>query len=373
MTAFVYRALPVRVVFGAGSVAQLPDEAAALGLRNVLVLSTAGRSAAAHSVAEALGDCVAAVHAGAVMHVPAEVAEQARDIAVRHGADGCIAIGGGSAIGLGKALALDLGLPLIAVPTTYSGSEMTSIWGVTEGDEKRTGRDDRALPRTVVYDPRLTVSLPTKVSVTSAMNAIAHAAESLYAPDTSPVVTLMAEAGIRRLANALPEVVAHPDDIDARTEALCGAWLCGICLGATTMSLHHKLCHVLGGSFGLPHAETHTVVLPHVLAYNTVAAPEAMAVLGRALRTDSPAQALFDLTRRLGATQSLAELGLGENDLDHAVALATRQPYANPRPVTRDGIHRLLRAALAGTPPDVPSAEPGADAPSRKSPAAPPC
>jgi alcohol dehydrogenase class IV len=196
------------------------------------------------------------------------------------------------------------------------------------------------------------VSLSSRVSVTSAMNAIAHAAEALYAPDTSPVIALLAEDGVRRLAGALPDVVARPDDLDARAGALCGAWMCGICLGATTMSLHHKLCHVLGGTFGLPHAETHTVVLPHVLAYNASAAPEAMAALARALGADPPARALFDLGRRLGAPQSLAELGLRGADLDQAVRLVTEQPYANPRPVTADGVRALLGAALTGAPPE---------------------
>ncbi len=352
---FTYQAMPMRVVFGTGSLGQLPEEVEALGLRNVLVLSTAGRSDIASAVADALGEWSAGVHAAAVMHVPAQVAQHARELALRRDVDGCVAVGGGSSIGLGKALALDLGLPVIAVPTTYSGSEMTRVWGLTVNGQKRTGTNDRVLPRAVIYDPQLTVSLPARASVSSGMNAIAHAAEALYAPDTSPIISLMAEEGVRRLARALPEVVARPTDLDARADALYGAWLCGACLGATTMSLHHKLCHVLGGTFGLPHAETHTAVLPHVLAYNASAVPAAMTALGRALGTDTPARELFDLAGRLGASRSLAELGLRETDLARAVELATRAPYANPQPVTPEGIRELLGAALFGAAPTAPS------------------
>ncbi|WP_344520876.1 maleylacetate reductase, partial [Streptomyces rectiviolaceus] len=257
-----------------------------------------------------------------------------------------------SAIGLGKALALRTGLPLIAVPSTYSGSEMTPVWGLTEGGAKRTGRDPSVQPRSVVYDPELTLSLPPALSVTSGVNALAHAAESLYAPDASPVVGLLAEEGVRAMAAALPEIVADPGGLAARTRALYAAWLCGSCLGATTMGLHHKLCHVLGGSFGLPHAETHTVVLPYALAYNAPAAPRAFAALSRALDAQDVPRSLWELAGRLGAPRSLARLGLAEADVERAARLATAAaPYANPRQVGYDGVLGLLRAAYAGGPP----------------------
>src|SRR3569833_2164605 len=229
---------------------------------------------------------------------------------------------------------------------------MTPIWGLTEAAEKRTGRDRRVLPRSVLYDPVLTVTLPAGLSAASGMNAIAHAVEGLYAPDASPIVSLMAEEGVRALAAALPRVVADGADLDARTEAQYGAWLCGAVLGATPMSLHHKLCHTLGGTLDLPHAQTHTVVLPHTLAYNQPAAPEAVASLSRALggRPD-PAQALWELTGRLGAARSLRELGMAEQDIPRIVELALASPYANPRPLTHAGIESLLRTAWAGGPP----------------------
>jgi maleylacetate reductase len=350
--AFTYTALPMRVRFGAGSLAALPDEVAALGLTRVLVLCSPEQEDTGEQVAAALGDRAAGVLAEARVHVPVEVAARARDRARELGADGCVAVGGGSAVGLGKAIALAHGLPVIAVPTTYAGSEMTPVWGLTEAGEKRTGRDPRVLPVSVVYDPELTLGLPAAMSATSGVNAVAHAVEALYAPDASPIVSLMAEEGVRALAAALPRVVADGGDLDARTDAQYGAWLCGAVLGATTMGLHHKLCHTLGGTLDLPHAPTHTVVLPHALAFNQPAAPGAVAVLSRALGgVPDPARALWELAGRLGAPRSLRELGMAEADVERIADLAVRNPYANPRPVTRDGVAALLRAAWAGGPP----------------------
>lgn len=349
---FTYEALPMRVVFGPGSLAGLPDEVAALGLTRVLVLCSPEQEATGQRVAAALGERAAGVLAEARMHVPVEVAARARDLARELGADGCVAVGGGSAVGLGKAVALEHGLPVVAVPTTYAGSEMTPVWGLTEGGAKRTGRDPRVLPRSVVYDPELTLTLPPELSATSGLNAIAHAVEGLYAPDATPIVSLMAEEGARALAAALPRVVADGGDLEARGEAQYGAWLCGAVLGATTMSLHHKLCHALGGTLDLPHAPTHAVVLPHALAYNAPAAPQAVAALTRALggATD-PARGLWELAGRLGAPRALRDLGMAEDDIDRIADLAVAAPYANPRPVTREGVEALLRAAWEGRPP----------------------
>ena len=349
---FTYQALPMRVVFGAGVLAQLPDEVAALGLTRVLVLCSPEQEDTGRRVAAALGERSAGVLAEARMHVPIEVAHRARELATELGADGCVAVGGGSAVGLGKAIALEHGLPVVAVPTTYAGSEMTPVWGLTEGGQKRTGRDVRVLPRSVLYDPELTLTLPAGMSAASGLNAVAHAVEALYAPDVTPIISLMAEEGARALAAALPRVVADGSDLAGRGEAQYGAWLCGAVLAATTMSLHHKLCHTLGGTLDLPHAQTHTVVLPHALAFNQPAAPEAVAALSRALGgVPDPARELWELAGRLGAPRSLAELGMAEADVPRIAELAVASPYANPRPVTRDGVEALLRAAWAGRPP----------------------
>jgi alcohol dehydrogenase class IV len=342
--AFVYEALPARVVFAPGSLEKLPEEAARLG-RRPLVLATRGHRGLAEDAARRLGG---AVFAEAVMHVPIAVAEAARAEARRRDSDLLVAIGGGSTVGLAKAVALETGLPILAVPTTYAGSEMTPIWGLTEAGSKRTGRDPKVLPRTVLYDPMLTLSLPPALSGTSGMNAIAHGVEALYARDANPVTSLMAEEGIRALARSLPKIVQAPGDIAARTEALYGAWLCGACLGTVGMALHHKLCHTLGGALGLPHAETHTAVLPHAVAYNRGAAPEAMARIARALGDVDAAEALYELAGALGAKRALADLGMREADLDRIAGLAATNPYWNPRPVTEAGIRALLADAFHG-------------------------
>jgi len=267
--------------------------------------------------------------------------------------EGRIAIVTGGFAGIGKAIALVSSLPILAVPTTYAGSEMTPIWGLTEGGIKKTGRDRRVLPRTVIYDPELTVTMPPALSATSAMNAIAHCVEALYAEDANPIISLMAEDGIRALAVALLKVMKRPDDLEARGEALYGAWLAGASLGAVGMALHHKLCHTLGGTFNLAHAETHTVVLPHAVAYNAKAAPEAMVRVARALGASEAAAGLFDLAVSLGAPTSLREIGMKEDGLDRAADLAVRNPYYNPRPVTREGVRALLDDAFHGRRPKV--------------------
>ncbi|MGW0844634.1 maleylacetate reductase [Streptomyces sp. NPDC002787] len=351
---FEYEAQPMRVVMRPGaSVTAIAGEAERLGLGRLLVVCGPKGAETARAVADALGDASAGLFADARQHVPVEVADRAVRAARAAGADGCVAVGGGSAIGLGKALALRTELPLIAVPSTYSGSEMTPVWGLTEHGAKRTGRAPSVLPRSVVYDPELTLSLPVGLSVTSGINAVAHAAEALYAPDASPLVSLMAQEGARAMTGALPEVAADPEDVAARGRALYGAWLCGAALGATTMGLHHKLCHVLGGTFGLPHAETHTVVLPYALAFNAPAAPDAMASLGRALATDNAPHALWELSGSLGAPRSLAELRLREADLAVAAAEVAGQAYANPRKITTADALEVLRAAYEGERPPV--------------------
>jgi len=351
MRSFTYTALPARVVFGSGTVAALPDEMQRMGCRRALVLTTAEQASAGQEIAAKLGERAAGVFSGAVMHTPVEVSERAASIAREAGADCTVAVGGGSTIGLGKAIALRTDLPQICIPTTYAGSEMTPIIGQTEGGLKTTQRTEKVLPEAVIYDVDLTLTLPPALSATSGINAIAHAVEALYAQDRNPVISLMAEEGVRALAQALPVIVAEPADKDARTEALYGAWLCGACLGAVGMALHHKLCHVLGGTFNLPHAETHTIVLPHALAYNAIAAPEAIAALSRALGGSDPAQRLFDLAGQLGSPRALRDIGMPQEGIGKACELALKNPYWNPRPLEREGIHALIARAWAGEPP----------------------
>jgi maleylacetate reductase len=351
MKEFLYVAQAARVIFGAGAVQHLPREIELLGARRALVLSTPEQAGDAELVVQWLGKYVAGVFARAVMHVPIETAREARAEAQRLGADCAVAIGGGSTTGLGKAIALESGLPIIAIPTTYAGSEVTPIYGLTEGGVKRTGKDPRVLPRTVIYDPELTLTLPLGMTVTSGMNAIAHAAEGLYSKDANPIMDLIAAEGIRATAAALPALRAQPRDLEARSQALYGAWLCGTVLGNVGMALHHKLCHTLGGSFNLPHAEVHTVILPHAMEYNASAAPLAMARIASALGAESAAAGLYDLAHGQGAPCALRDIGMLATDLDRAADLAAANPYWNPRPIERNAIRDLLQRAYDGTRP----------------------
>ena len=345
---FIYQARPARVIFGAGSLDHLEREVLELGAQRALVLCTPEQHDLAQPIVERLGARAAGLYDRATMHVPIEIARDAQAFARSCGADCAIAIGGGSTIGLGKAIALESSLPILAIPTTYAGSEMTPIYGLTEGGIKRTGSDARVLPKTVIYDPALTVTLPVELSVTSGLNAIAHAAEGLYANNANPVMSLVAEEGIRALARGLPGVRRNTADLGARSDALYGAWLCGMVLGNVGMALHHKLCHTLGGSFNLPHAPTHTVVLPHALAYNAAHAPDAMQRIARAIGTNDAARGLYALALDNGAPVSLKAIGMQEADLDRAADLAAANPYWNPRPIERDGLRALLQDAFDG-------------------------
>ncbi|MGH7864844.1 MAG: maleylacetate reductase [Candidatus Binataceae bacterium] len=345
---FKFEALPGRVIFGAGSLARLPEEIARLGATRAMVLSTPEQCEQAADIARRLGKLAAGIFNRAVMHVPIETAQEACNEAKRIGADCCVTVGGGSTTGLGKAIALVSDLPIVAVPTTYAGSEMTPIWGLTQDGIKKTGRDIRVLPKTVMYDPELTLSMPKSLSGTSGINAIAHCVEALYAEDANPIISLMAEEGIRVLARSLPVVVKEPRNLESRSHALYGAWLAGASLGAVGMALHHKLCHTLGGAFNLPHAQTHTAVLPHAVAYNAEAAGDAIERVARALGAPKASTGLFDLGVSVGAKMALREIGSRAADLDRVADLAIENPYYNPRPITRAAIRSLLDDAFEG-------------------------
>jgi maleylacetate reductase len=348
MQSFIHQVPATRVIFGSGSLAHLPEEMHRLGLKRALVVCTPEQHPKAQVVYDLLGSLAAGIFPKAVMHVPVDSVRAAHNEAIRLKADCAVAFGGGSTTGLGKAIALRSTMPIIAIPTTYAGSEMTPIWGVTEDGIKKTGRDPRVLPQTVIYDPELSTSLPLSVSTTSLFNAIAHAAEGLYAHDGNPITNLMAEEGIRACVTALDLLHHDPKDLNARGQALYGAWLCGSVLGAVSMGLHHKLCHTLGGSFNLPHAEVHTVILPHALAYNASHASEAIQRATRATGGQHAAQALFGLAKRLGAPTSLAMIGMPVDGLDHAADLSVQTPYPNPRPLERAQLRALLQRAYDG-------------------------
>jgi maleylacetate reductase len=348
MEAFDYSALAGRVVFGSGTIARVAAEVEALGCSRAFVLSDPHHAAgAALRVRDVLAKRAVGLSTEAAMHTPVEVTEKvlrSRPSAGR--LPGCA--GRRFDTGLGKALALRIDLPQVVIPTTYAGSEATPILGQTEQGRKTTIRSAKVLPETIIYDVDLTLGLPARLSVVSGLNAIAHAVEALYAKDANPVTSMLAERGIAAIAHALPKIVRDGWDVSARSDALFGAWACGNCLGTVGMSLHHKLCHVLGGNFDLPHAETHAVILPHATAYNAQAAAGALDRIARVLGAESAAAGLFDLAAELGAPTSLRDIGLAESKLDEAAGIAVASPYWNPRPIDQAGIRALLDDAFHG-------------------------
>jgi maleylacetate reductase len=332
-----------RVVFAPGAVARVADEAARLGMNRALVIATPGSGARlGQRLVDILGPRAAALHAQAVVHVPKAVADAGLAAARATQADGLVAGGGGAAIGLAKIIARDLALPILAVPTTYSGSEATPIWGMSEGERKFTGKDLAVLPRVIVYDPDLTLALPAPVSAASAMNAIAHCVEGLWVADRTPYLMALATDAARRFGAHLPRVIADGNDREARGECLVAAWLAGVVLTAGT-ALQHKLAHVLGG-LGLPHAETHAIILPHVTRFNLAAAPDARARLADALGGDG-ADRLAQMLRGLPIPQKLSDVGFDRGKTDFVAAEIAKLAIAVPRAVSANDVRTLLAAA----------------------------
>lgn len=351
MKRFTYAGNPSRILFGSGRSADVGAAVEELGCKRALVLSTPHQKAEAEALSDRLGALSVGVFAGAVMHTPVDVTEAALKLVQDTKADCVVSLGGGSTTGLGKAIAYRTDLPQVVIPTTYAGSEVTPILGQTEGGRKTTVRNARILPEVVIYDPDLTLGLPVGMSVTSGLNAMAHAVEGLYAQDRNPVSTLMALDGLRAFRDSLPVLVKSPEDTDARAEALYGAWLCGTVLGTVGMALHHKICHTLGGSFDTPHAETHAVMLPHTAAFNAEAARTELSAAAD-LFGGSIGGGLWDFAKSIGAPLSLRDFGLTEADLDRAAEIATENPYWNPRPIDLKSIRALLQQAWEGVRPD---------------------
>jgi maleylacetate reductase len=348
MKAFTYEALPGRVVFGAGaSRDRLAEEVGRLDAERVLLVATEQERELAEDLASPLGERLAGLFTGVRPHVPVEVVERAR--ATAREADCLLSVGGGSTTGTAKAVALETDVPIVAVPTTYAGSEMTPVYGLTSGQRKRTGKSPKVLPKVVNYDPELTFSLPDFITGPSAMNAMAHCVEAFYAPGANAITSLMAEEGIRALASGVPAAVSRPDDLEGRTRTLYGANLAGAAFAAPGAGIHHKICHVLGGAYDLPHAETHTVILPQAVAFNEGAIPEVMQEVARTLGAEEAAAGLYDLARSIRAPTALKDIGMNEENLDEAVTLLLEEaPRENPRPVDEVGIRELLEDAYSG-------------------------
>lgn len=344
MRPFTHRSRDQRIVFGNGARSGIADELEAMSASRVLMITGGSAAATARAIAGTVSDRLAGTFEEVVQHVPEDLARRATETAQQVGASHLLSVGGGSATGLAKALAVRLGTPIVAVPTTYSGSEMTPIWAAT-GQTKRTGLDDRALPATVVYDPELTVDLPERVSAASGMNAMAQAIAAVMHEPTDPIAVLQAQEAMRRLVDALPVIAEAPRDLDARGAALYGACLAGRALTATGTGLHHRLAHILGGRYGVVHADLHTVLLPHTTAHMRRLAPDGFQRLCRALSTDDPAGRLFGLARRIGAPTSLARIGV-PSDAHEVVLQDLHRQERDP-----DQIRALLDDAHRGAPP----------------------
>jgi maleylacetate reductase len=348
---FVHDTLPQRVAFGSGAAAaNLSGEIADLGATRVMLIAAKAEMHLADTIAVDLP--VALRHDDVVMHVPVEVAERARAAAAGNDVDLLVSVGGGSTTGLAKAIALTTGLPIIAVPTTYAGSEATPVWGLTEGARKTTGTDKKVLPRVIVYDAALTMSLPVEMSVASGLNALAHCVDSMWAPNADPINAAFAAEGIRSLAAGLPKVVADPMDLDGREHALYAAYLSATAFASAGSGLHHKICHVLGGKYNLPHAQTHATVLPYVLAFNGPAAPDAERRIATAFGAADALDGLVALKQELNAPHALADYGFDEESIpEAAAAILPSVPPSNPRQVTAEDLRALLRAAWSGADP----------------------
>ncbi|GAA5922650.1 maleylacetate reductase [Sporobolomyces koalae] len=362
MHPFTYTALPARVVFGYGTSSQVAQEVKHLGCSRALVLTTPHQVDAGQRIQEYLGELAVGIYTNATMHTPIHVTREALAQAKQLNVDCVVAVGGGSTIGLGKALALhsESAIKQVVIPTTYAGSEATPIIGQTENDAngnplKTTQKTLKVLPDSIIYDVDLTLTLPHSMTVTSSLNAIAHSVEALWAPNPNPIHSSLAVQGIHAIAKALPVIGHDSNNKEARSDALFGAYCCGAVLGAVGMSLHHKLCHTLGGSFGMPHSETHTIILPHATAYNAPFAPKAIEQIHQALGLDantSAAQGLYDLAKNGQVATGLKQLGFKEQDLERCAEIAVKNPYPNPAPLEKEKILKLLTDAFHGTRPE---------------------
>lgn len=354
MQDFHYKALPINVYFGNGESQKTKSILAEHGYSSVLVITTPEQKETGLMMAKQLGELAAGVYPHAVMHVPVDVADQAVQFVTTHQIDCCLALGGGSTIGLAKAIALKIGTPIVAIPTTYAGSEMTTVYGLTENNLKKTGKDIKVLPKVVIYDPELSLTLPADISASSGMNAMAHAVEALYAQDKNPIISMMAIESIKSLSQALPKIVKNSQDIEARKQATYGAWLAGICLGSVGMAIHHKLCHTLGGTYNLPHAQAHAITLAYSAHYNRNADIEAMDQLAQALGGQSHEQVgqlIYRLNQQLGIPMALKDIGLPEDGPSEVARITCESPYYNPRSYEREELEALLQLAYEGLEP----------------------
>ena len=343
---FEYTPVPSKAVFGKNSTMKLREEVEALGGTRVMIACTKNMVARISHILDDMGDMVVSIYDKAEAHCPEHIALGAVKEFNDTNCDIVVVIGGGSTIGIGKAITLRTDAPLIVVATTPCGSESTPIHGMLIGNKKKTGRDRKVIARTSIYDPVLTTSMNAHLTGTIGMNSLAHCIEALYAQVKSPVSDIMAVEGIKALTQGLPESIKSPDNLDAREQVLYGGMLSGYCVTLAGIAIHHKLCHVLGGHHGIPHGESNSVVLPYAVAYNESAAPEAMKKIRNAMGTDSASGGIYDFATIIGVPKSLKELGMNESDLDLAAKeTVERTPY-NPKAVDEKSVRECCSMPL---------------------------
>lgn len=347
MNPFTYDALSNRVVFGAGSRRTVREEAERLQAKRVLLIADEHDRERSDEIAGYLGELCVALFTDVVQHVPLAQATCVRELATEVGADATVTFGGGSATGYGKVIALSHHLPQLCIPTTYAGSEQTPIWGLTSGNEKQTGRDLAVLPKVVLYDPELTVALPVAIAGPSGMNALAHSVEGLYGAGANPISSVVAFESIRVLVEHLPRLVARPGDVDERSNVLYGAYLAGAVLAVTGPSLHHKICHVLGGLYGLDHGQMNAVVLPYALQFNAPAIPQLYERLSDLLNGDASTM-IYDLATTLGVPQDLTSIGFPVDGVAVAAPLVAKAAEGNVRPIAMAQAAELLESCVSG-------------------------
>jgi maleylacetate reductase len=338
-----------RIVFGASVADVLAAELEALNFKRFLLVSSPELALQFDKLA---GDTATrkqgAQFTGVAPHVPESTVSQAVAAARECGADGLVAFGGGTALDTAKGVAHVLGLPILAIPTNFSGSEVTWVFGLTVDGAKHPTYDRNVLPRTVIYDPALLLTLPDEVVITSGMNAVAHAVEALYSPQTNPLTHALAETAIRKMIGGLQAFFSGDEPRErAAAECLAGAWLSGEALSQVGMGIHHRVCHLLGGTYALAHSHAHTVMLPYSIALNYAHVPALPALSD--LFPDRPfALGLAEFSIRHGAPRTLEAIGFSADDIAGAASLALRTPIANPRPIEVGDIESMIRHAYAG-------------------------
>ncbi len=355
MDKFTHMSYPARVLLGSGQICQLPDEVSALGAKRVMFCCTESRMAQVQRISGLLGESAVGICSDAKIFVPMSAVEKGRAAAIEHQADCLVSFGGGTAVGLAKAIALELGLPIIAIPTTYSGSETTHIQGIIHHDGvRRNNYDLRMLPKTLIYDPELAFDLPKDTSIASGLNAIAHAISSFLGKNANPVTDMFAEVGIREMSSALIGIARDPKDLVSRTQAFLGSWLCGTTVISAGTTLHHKMVHVLGGGWDLPHGPTHGIMLPHSTAYVSGVQPDQChrisLAFGHEIKGDA-ANALYNLLEACRVPRGLKDLGLTRDALPEAANRIMTDQYYCARAYDRDEILSRLEDAWEGRPP----------------------